>query len=106
MKKFLNKITNEIEEADSFTKEFAFSNNSNYEVFEEIYTNDNLEDDNLEDNDLDNSNNIEDDDLDAKNSLENNNNLESSNNLKQDNDLDNSKKVRGKKIKNIQNKTE
>lgn len=35
MKKFLNKITNEIEKADDFTKLFAFSHNSNYVEIEE-----------------------------------------------------------------------
>jgi len=35
MRKFLNKVTNEIEEADNFTKLFAFSHNSNYECVDE-----------------------------------------------------------------------
>jgi hypothetical protein len=33
--KFKNKITGKIEEADTFTKEFAFTHNSNYEKVEE-----------------------------------------------------------------------
>ncbi len=49
MEKFLNKITNEVEEADNFTKLFAFSNNSNYEIYEELSSDDSDADGNLDD---------------------------------------------------------
>ncbi len=49
MEKFLNKITNEIEVADNFTKLFAFSNNSNYELYEDLSSDDLDNDSNLDD---------------------------------------------------------